>query len=88
MASCSDLAFVLQSSVEFSAIEDSNGVLGGKSSPQLSSSEGEESDGDIAYPSVDVDLQVNKDRLEAPGDSLTAAAHRLANLRQGDKRKR
>nr|CAD1834361.1 unnamed protein product [Ananas comosus var. bracteatus] len=76
------------SSVEFSAIEDSNGVLGGKSSPQLSSSEGEESDGDVAYPSVDVDLQVNKDRPEAPGDSLTVAAHRLANLRQGDKRKR
>ncbi|XP_020098157.1 phospho-N-acetylmuramoyl-pentapeptide-transferase homolog [Ananas comosus] len=87
-----NLAFVVaamdESSVEFSAIEDRNGVLGGKSSPQLSSSEGEESDGDIAYPSVDVDLQVNKDRSEAPGDSLTAAAHRLANLRQGDKRKR
>nr|CAD1834349.1 unnamed protein product [Ananas comosus var. bracteatus] len=63
-----NLAFVVaamdESSVEFSAIEDSNGVWEGS-----------------------LLLSCLQDRSEAPGDSLTAAAHRLANLRQGDKRK-
>ncbi|XP_072996001.1 phospho-N-acetylmuramoyl-pentapeptide-transferase homolog [Typha latifolia] len=69
--------------------EESSGVCGGKSFYNAYSSEGEESDGDLlVYPYVDVDLPVNKNRVETPDASLTVATHRFSNLRQARKRRR
>lgn len=70
-------------------IEESNGIYGGKSSSIPSSSDGEESDTELlVYPSVDVELSINKDRVETPDPSLAVAGHHVATLQQGRKKRR
>ncbi|XP_038981446.1 phospho-N-acetylmuramoyl-pentapeptide-transferase homolog isoform X2 [Phoenix dactylifera] len=70
-------------------IEESNGISGGKSSCMPSSSDGGESDTELlVYPSVDVDLPINKDRVETPDPSLAVAGHHVATLQQGRRKRR
>lgn len=55
----------------------------------LSSSEGEDSDGDIILqPITDIDLPTSKERFLPSDDSITVTAHRLAMLGSSRKRKR
>ncbi|XP_010919783.1 phospho-N-acetylmuramoyl-pentapeptide-transferase homolog [Elaeis guineensis] len=70
-------------------IEESNGICGGMSSSMPSPSDGEDRDTELlVYPSVDVDLPINKDRVEAPDPSLAVTGHHVATLQQGRKRRR
>lgn len=55
----------------------------------LSSSEGEDSDGDemSLQPITDVDLPISKDRSLPSRDSLSMATHRLGMLGRGQKKR-
>lgn len=54
-----------------------------------SSSEGEDSDGDVfLQPITDVDLPTSKDRLLTSNDSISVTAHRLVTLGSSRKRRK
>lgn len=86
---CHDICYVLQDSFDFPILNDYDWG-GEESSPEyvLSSSDGEDSDGEIFLTPVnDVDLP-SVSSSSSNNEALTLAAHRLAAIGKGHKKHR